>query len=450
MFLSALAIGSLAGLMAAFWLQVPFNKAIAIVIATALANVFILVLLLPSLTEPLQRLAETLQGEQVPSELLLQELGALGKAFASAWQRWQQTAEETRKEHALLQAMLRRMEEAILVTDENGTVLLSNPSTQALFRLSEPMEGRRLTELALPFEVMDLMQRAMQSKMPQTAEWHLLHPDERFVDAYAVPLFVGGEGRGVLLVARDLTELKRLERIRRDFIANVSHELRTPIATLRSLAETLLMGAADEPEVRDRFLQSIADEAERMGRLLNNLLELARIEAGKREWRWQAVPIAAVVQQVANRLRPQAEGKGLRMRLEVPDGLTVRSDADALAQILFNLLDNAIKYTPQGEVAVTAGRVETADDDWVVISISDTGVGIPPEHLPRIFERFYRIDKARSRQEGGFGLGLSIVKHLTEAHGGKVTVQSEVGKGSTFTLWLPLNSSRRAHDKASP
>jgi len=175
-----------------------------------------------------------------------------------------------------------------------------------------------------------------------------------------------------------------------------------------------------------------------MGRLVDNLLELARVEAGQRKWRWQTVSVSQVAREVAARLRPQAAAKGLTVTVHVPDSLTVQADPDALTQILFNLLDNAIKYTQQGEVSVTAERVAASEGEWVVIHVRDTGIGIPPEHLPRIFERFYRVDKARSRQVGGFGLGLSIVKHLVEAHKGKITVQSRAGEGSTFSVWLPV------------
>jgi two-component system phosphate regulon sensor histidine kinase PhoR len=294
-----------------------------------------------------------------------------------------------------------------------------------------------VAELRLPFELLELMQRALHTNTPQMGEVQMLRPDERFLDAYAAPLSVGGKTIGVLLVARDLTELKRLEQVRKDFVANVSHELRTPIATLRSLTEALLMGGKDDPEVRDNFLNAIAEETERMERLLDNLLALAQIESGKRAWLHQTVAVAEIVAQVVERFRPTASQKGLRMFTEVDAGLTVTTDPDALVQILSNLMDNAVKYTLQGEITVTAERIETVDGAWVVISVRDTGVGIPPEHLPRIFERFYRVDKARSRQRGGFGLGLSIAKHLAENLGGTITVQSQVGKGSTFAVWLP-------------
>ncbi|MFA0759654.1 MAG: hypothetical protein NOOUEUKL_002335, partial [Candidatus Fervidibacter sp.] len=348
----------------------------------------------------------------------------------------------------LLSAILGRMAEAVIAADESGKVLLVNFAAEGMFRLPPDWSGRRLTELTLPFELMELMQKALRQGTPQWGEVHIVHPEERFLDAYATPLLADEKRIGVLLVARDLTELKRLERIRQDFVANVSHELRTPIATLRSLTEALLMGGKDDPEVRDKFLQAIADEAERMSKLLDNLLELARLEAGRREWRWQNVSVSDCVAQVAERFKPFAERKGLKLTVRAEPDLKVRTDPEALMQILSNLLDNAVKYTEQGEVSVIAEQVETVDGYWVAVHVRDTGIGIPPEHLPRIFERFYRVDKARSRQQGGFGLGLSIAKHLVESLGGKITVQSEVGKGSVFTLWLLIGEQEAMSDGA--
>ena len=433
----AIASGAILGLMAAWWLQLPLSKAVISVTVGVLVALVILAASLASLAEPLQKLTVSLRTEEKPSDLLLQELGELGEAIAAAWRRWQGALEELQEERTLLSAILGRMAEAVIAADESGKILLVNPAAEWMLRLPPDWSGRRLTELTLPFELMELMQKALRQGTPQWGEVRIVLPEERFLDAYAKPLVANGNRIGVLLVARDLTELKRLERIRRDFVANVSHELRTPIATLRSLTEALLMGGKDDPEVRDRFLQAIADEAERMSKLLENLLELARLEIGRREWRWQSVSIGECMAQVSERFKVLAERKGLKFTVQFEPDLTVRTDPDALTQILSNLLDNAIKYTEQGEIAVIAERVETADGDWVTIHVRDTGIGIPPEHLSRIFERFYRVDKARSRQQGGFGLGLSIAKHLAESLGGKITVQSEVGKGSVFTVWLP-------------
>jgi len=444
----ALAVGFAVGLATSAFLGVPIVAALSTLIASSAATAVLVAASLPSLAEPVQRLISALKSGSEPTSLLLQELGALGEAVAAAWSAWRETVAELREERALLQAILKRMDEAIIVFGENGAVILANPAAQKLFQLPNDFSGRRLTELDLPFGLMEMVQTAFRHKLPQFGEVQTLHPEERFLDAYATPLFVGGQLKGVLLVTRDLTELKRLERIRKDFVANVSHELRTPVAALRSLAEALLMGGKDDPEVREEFLKAIADETERVSKLLDNLMDLARIEAGQREWRLQETPVHEIVGQVFERFKGIAAQKGLRMVTDVPEDLTVKTDPDALVQVLSNLVDNAIKYTPEGEVSVKGEKVTAADGDWVVISVSDTGIGIPPEHLPRIFERFYRVDKARSRQLGGFGLGLSIAKHITESLGGKITVQSEVGKGSTFAIWLPERDDRKPDDRS--
>ncbi|MFA0784408.1 sensor histidine kinase [Fervidibacter sacchari] len=433
----SLSAGGIFALALSQYLQIPFAKVAAITAVLAMVALVFFALSLHPLTELFLNISTALKAGNRPSDLLLKELGELGNALATAWERWEKTFGELKGERVLLTAILERMAEAVIAADEHGNVLLINLAAAQMFRLPPDLSERRVTELELPFGLLELMQRAMRSQAPQFGEVQLLHPEERFLDAYATPLFADGKRIGVLLVARDLTELKRLERIRRDFVANVSHELRTPIATLRSLTEALLMGGKDDPEVRDQFLQAIADEAERMSKLLENLLELARLEAGRREWHWQRVSISDCVVKVVERFKTVAERKGLKVTVRAEPHLTVHTDPEALMQILSNLLDNAVKYTEQGEIAVIAEQVETANGYWVAIHVRDTGIGIPPEHLSRIFERFYRVDKARSRQQGGFGLGLSIAKHLAESLGGKITVQSEVGKGSIFTVWLP-------------
>lgn len=425
------------GLALAIFLKVSVSAALPVLLVSSATAVALMALSFLLLFEPIQRLTNALKKGEEPSSLLLQELGALGEAIAATWTVWKQTVAELREERALLQAILKRMDEAIIAAQENGNVILVNPAAQKLFRLPNDYSQRRLTELNLPFELMELAQNALKRKLPQMVEIHILHPEERFIDAYATPLIVNGQLEGILLVARDLTDLKRIDKVRRDFVVNVSHELRTPIATLRSLAEALLMGGKDDPEVRENFLQAIADETARMGKLIDNLLELTRIESGQKEWRFQEVSVAEIVAQVVERFKLAASQKGLTVKTEIAEKLKVRTDPDALAQVLFNLVDNAVKYTPKGEITVKAEKIEAGDYSQVVISVTDTGVGIPTEHLPRIFERFYRVDKARSRQIGGFGLGLSIAKHIAESLGGKITVQSELGKGSTFSIWLP-------------
>ena len=249
----------------------------------------------------------------------------------------------------------------------------------------------------------------------------------RIIAASALP---AGQG-AVVVVARDVTAARRVERVRRDFVANASHELKTPVASIQALAETLHDAAASDPAVAERFLDRLRHEAIRLSRLVGDLLDLSRLEGGLPE----AVHLGAVVAEEAERLRARAEGAGVRLVVEAAPDLTVRGSASDLGLLLHNLLDNAIRYSPDGgEVRVRLGT----EDGQAELRITDTGMGIPARDLDRVFERFYRVDPARSRGTGGTGLGLAIVRHVAQSHGGDVEVRSVLGAGSTFIVRLPL------------
>jgi signal transduction histidine kinase len=257
-----------------------------------------------------------------------------------------------------------------------------------------------------------------------------LEMDDRVFLMNARPLPSGG----AVLVIHDLTEMRRLEAMRRDFVANVSHELKTPLTSISGYAETLLTDTPD-PETTRRFLSTIATNARRMQRLVDNLLDLARLEAGRWQPEREPIDIAEAARDTWDDLRDGSRAVAVEFGVEVPDDAeTVLADPDAIRQVLTNLLDNSLRYTPRGGRIVCRSRIE---GDGVSISVADNGSGIVPEHLPRIFERFYRSDPSRSREEGGTGLGLAIVKHLVEAHGGRVSAESERGVGTTITCWFP-------------
>jgi two-component system phosphate regulon sensor histidine kinase PhoR len=265
----------------------------------------------------------------------------------------------------------------------------------------------------------------------------------------AAPLSASTGEQGALLVFYDLTEIRRLEAVRRDFVANASHELRTPLAAIRGYAETLLDGALRDPVRAEEFLGIIHHHAERLALLLDDLLSLSRLEAGSQPLAHERVPLGAVVRRSLDLVQPQAGARGVVFEVQIPEDMAVMGDPGAVEQILVNLLDNAVKYsTGAGEVRLRAQhlnrvpRAEARSDGGdshpqIRVLVEDTGVGIEPRHLARVFERFYRVDSGRSRDSGGTGLGLSIVKHLTQAMGGKVGVESEVGRGSTFWFELP-------------
>ncbi|WP_231686811.1 two-component system histidine kinase PnpS [Bacillus sp. JCM 19034] len=254
----------------------------------------------------------------------------------------------------------------------------------------------------------------------------------RHFDVYGAPI-VSNQGRlkGIALVLHDITELKKLEQIRKDFVANVSHELKTPVTSIKGFTETLLDGAMESKELRVKFLNIINKESDRLQRLIYDLLELSRIEKDIFQLQWRDVELASISEDVDQLLTEKASEKEIKLEFDIDDDCKFEGDPERVKQIMINLVHNAITYTSNaGKVKVIA----TNHGDTIDLTVSDTGVGISEEALPRIFERFYRVDPARSRHSGGTGLGLAIVKHLVEAHEGKISVDSELGKGTTFTI----------------
>ncbi|MBI3566128.1 MAG: PAS domain-containing sensor histidine kinase, partial [Elusimicrobia bacterium] len=294
--------------------------------------------------------------------------------------------------------------------------------------------GRRYLETLRHNGIVELISGVLRDGRPAAQEVRLFAPEELVFDAHAAPLVQEGRVAGALLVLHDITRLRRLEQMRRDFVANVSHELRTPLASIKGFAETLRAGAVDDKENRLDFLKTIEDHADRLTKLVDDLLDLSAIESGHRAPKLAPTDLSEALAASGRSFAPAAEERGVRLECPAPGRLPpVAADADQLRQILANLLDNAIKYTEPG------GRVELAAEPWdggARVSVRDTGVGIPETDLPRVFERFYRVDKARAREAGGTGLGLSIVKHLVEAQGGQVSVESRQPGGSVFRFTL--------------
>jgi len=267
-------------------------------------------------------------------------------------------------------------------------------------------------------------------------EIKLSEPSGRVLQVHAVPLRFTGEARGVVMVLHDITELRRLEQVRTEFVANVSHELRTPLTAIHGYLETLLDGALEEPENARRFLEIVFRHTERLGRLTDDLTDLSNIELGRISLRLEPTSVADVADSVLAIIAPRAVTGHVTVEAKLPAGLPeVVADRDRLAQILINLVDNAVKYTPKGGRVWLEGRVR--EPGVVEVAVCDTGTGIPKADLPRLTERFYRVDKARSRELGGTGLGLAIVKHLVLAHGGELTIDSELWKGTTVRFTLP-------------
>lgn len=338
---------------------------------------------------------------------------------------------------ALLDATMNSMREGVLIVDDELRIVASNTSAKDIFEIRDgKLETRRLTDLTRNPSIHDAFKDALDNGARIEVKVEMHSSERRMFDLRVAPLRFGNAGlaRGAIGVFFDITQLERLERVRQEFLSNVSHELRTPLTAIIAFVETLEDGAIDDPDNNRRFLKVIRKNSSRMHSLLDDILDLSAIETGKVTVDLLPVSLAAAVDEVNASLASRGEARNVALDNHVGPEVMVHADARRLEQMLTNLVDNAIKFNHDGgKVTVTHESVGSRDR----ISVIDTGPGIPPEHIERIFERFYRIDRARSREMGGTGLGLAIVKHLARAHGGEATVQSVVGEGSTFSIELP-------------
>jgi two-component system phosphate regulon sensor histidine kinase PhoR len=370
------------------------------------------------------------------------ELGELALILNQAARQLAGRLAENARDRARTEAILSAMEDGVLAVDHEGRVLLANGALRSGLGIGDPV-GRHYVEAVRQREVGGVVEAVLRTGERRDAEVEIR---QRYYALSGVS-FPGFEGKpqGAVLTFHDVTERKRVERIRRDFVANASHELRTPLTSIRGFVEALEDGAAREPATAERFLGKIRVHADRMAALVEDLLELSRLESGERPPRWAEVRPAQIAEEVVASLSDQARRKQMALTESDLGAPMVVSDAERLLRILESLVDNAIKYTPAG------GRVEVVcgagPDGRAWIDVRDDGPGIAPEHLPRLFERFYRVDRARSRELGGTGLGLAIVKHLAESLSAIVTVASEPGKGTTFKVSLPSGRDHTGHPK---
>jgi len=366
--------------------------------------------------------------EQPPDELgrlgraLNQMIGELGHRM--------RTLENERDER---ERILAHMTDGVVLLDRDGHVLRANGSLASILGAAvPPAPGTPFGEFVRAPELDDLLSDSQGQRETLETELRLWAPRQKLIRATATP--VGeGEAASTLIVLQDMTEAERVNRMRQDFVANVSHELRTPITSLRGYAETLLEGGLEDAEHRAGFVQVIRDQAARLATLVDDLLTLADLERRGAKVERKPIDLRELVERQVAAFRPTAARAGLALRAEPGKPLPLRGDGARIEQVIANLLDNAVKYTDEGTITVTAG--ETGDRVWC--EVADTGPGIPDEDKPRLFERFYRVDKARSREKGGTGLGLSIVKHIISLHGGEVSLESKLGSGSTFRFELP-------------
>ncbi|MBM83909.1 MAG: PAS domain-containing sensor histidine kinase [Planctomycetaceae bacterium] len=369
------------------------------------------------------------------------ELGTLADAFnmmsselSTRMTQLKQTTQELHESSQLLQTMFSSMIEGVIAIDNDERILFANMAVCNMLDLGErETVGRPIGECVRSETVREVVSQALQG-LGRSVECELPR-NETLVEIEAIPL-AGDPCPGVVLVFYDVTELRRLENIRRDFVSNVSHELKTPLTIIQAATETLLDGAIEDAEFAKRFLSRIDEQGERLQQLILDLLQLARIESGQAAFEVTAVPVRPLVEALTEELAALAQSRKVTLQINPPeDEVSVEVESDALRTIIENLVSNGLNYTlPGGQVIVAWNK----DRAHAVISVSDNGVGISRENQVRIFERFYRVDRARSRDLGGTGLGLSIVKHLAGEFGAQITVDSEVGKGSTFSLRIPL------------
>ena len=341
--------------------------------------------------------------------------------------------EEQTKQQTVFNSMI----EGLLILDEHGRIQFVNPTLGTLFGLDTDIRGRTLLEALRLHELQDVAQAALVGGRVSGHEITLPGREPRVLQVNAASFRDPDRAHaGTILVFHDLTRIKQLENVRKEFVANVSHELRTPLSLIKGYVETLIDGAKDDPVVALRFLHTIEKHADRLSFLIEDLLTISQLEAGQIVLNLQPIELREQADQVVSDLAARASERQVTLHNEVPEGLMVRADGDRLQQVLFNLVDNAVKYgRAGGNVRLGARRLDAERvEGWV----ADDGPGSPADAGERVFERFYRVDRARSREAGGTGLGLSIVKHIVQSHGGEVRLVSEAGKGAAFYYTLPM------------
>ncbi|MFH1390036.1 MAG: ATP-binding protein [Candidatus Margulisiibacteriota bacterium] len=366
------------------------------------------------------------------------EVGELERAMERMSKYLRITFEKLSAKKSQISAVLSSMNEGVLAVNREGRVILANPVIEKILGVTEPeIIGKTIREVVRNNEIADLIAKALREGERVREEIEVVQPFAGIFDAHAGPVM--NEEReviGVVCVLHDMTEVRKLEKVRSEFAANVSHELKTPLTVIRSNVETLLGGAINDPAHNVEFVKKIDKHARSLSELIDDILELSRLESKKELGPFIRLDLEEVVARAIETVSVKAVEKGVAIIAECPgEEVLVNGIEDHLYRAVLNLLDNAVKYNnPQGKISISCKM----DNDRVKIMIADTGVGIGREHLPRVFERFYRTDVARSRELGGTGLGLAIVKHVVSLHHGTIEVESEEGKGSTFTITLPL------------
>ncbi|MBM4137068.1 MAG: cell wall metabolism sensor histidine kinase WalK [Nitrospira sp.] len=387
------------------------------------------------------------------------ELGDLGKNISDMAQELNNRLQQSEDEKRKMEAILRNMSDGLLLTDKKGRILLFNSSIKKIFDIETNIEGKTIMETFKRAELMEVIDKVVEGKKTISREITVTYPKELSLMTTATPFYSHAsteEMSGVVLMFHDITRLRQLEEVRKDFVANVSHEIKTPITAIKGFAETLLEGALDDRENAFKFLETIRNHSERLNSLVSDLLTLSQIELGDIKIEKTTVYLDDVVDTVFTMVKDRTQNKGLYLKKEIaPDVQEIKADRNRLIQILLNLVDNGIKFTEEGGVTVKviSEKLKVKSEgknselltlnsqlrNFIKISVEDTGIGIPKKHIPRLGERFYRVDRARSRELGGTGLGLAIVKHLVKTHGWDMEIESTEGKGTKVSILCPLS-----------
>lgn len=362
------------------------------------------------------------------------EISSLGKSFNTMAEQLRETITKLAEEHAQAQAFLSSMADGLLVTDALGNIVLMNKPAEEICDLQyHHALGQPLNTAIENYEINELLRKTLTTKNNSQGEIVIKYPTLRHIQIHIAPVEVEGNTFGAVITLYDITQIRKIESTQRDFVANVSHELRTPVTSIRAMLETLLDGGKDDPEMTEDFLKTLVGESERLTKLLDDLLHLARLESGHKRLNISRVDLITTLNETINRIQIAIKAKKQKIITNLPLKLEINADSDVMMQIFLNLLDNARKYSPEGATITISAEI---DENIVTVKIMDTGYGIPAEDLDRIFERFYRVNKARTSLEGGTGLGLAIVKNLIEMHNGTITAHNVKGQGTEFVIKL--------------
>ncbi len=403
--------------------------------------------------EEIAKFSREIKSGNFKARLFLKEKGEiseLAKNINDMAQELKTMLEHSQEERHKMEEILRNMSDGLMLMDTKGKIVICNSAVKKFFDIELDIEGKPLIETLRSAELTNILSETIRKKEIMVKEIEITYPKQLYLLAAAIPFYYPPENQnisGIILSLHDITRLKQLEDIRKDFVANVSHEIKTPITAIKGFAETLLEGAIDDRENALKFLQTIKNHSERLNSLVDDLLILSSIELGDIKIEKTNVNIDEVIDTVFTTLRDKAIAKGIYLKKDIPyDIQEIKADRNRLIQILLNLVDNGIKFTEKGGVTIVARckmqdagkKLETCNlkpaSDFIEISVEDTGIGIPKQHLSRLGERFYRVDRARSRELGGTGLGLALVKHLVKAHGWEMHIESTPNKGTKIQI----------------